>query len=84
VTEEQQAAANENRKKRHQIEAELEIWLNQLTRPKRLAYLQGWNSEHAAPLNSSVSEPVFVGFRAAVIADLKKQIEELDAEFAKI
>ena len=68
------------------IRWELETWEKDLTTPRRLAYMQGSNGNaeriyDARDLESSVPVDIFEGFRAAAIASLQLQLQNLERQF---
>ena len=82
MNDEKLKAANQNRRRKSEIEKEFEIWERELTEPRKLGYLQGWNKDHPVALNSCVSEELFNGFRLAVMNELRLKLNQLDAEFS--
>lgn len=84
MTEEQLEKAEKLKADRTKLERELKLWNEQLTAVYKLAYLQTWNNNHAVPLESKLSNGVFLVFRAEAIADLQHQLNRLNDEFEKL
>ena len=84
MNDEKLKAANQNRRRKSEIEKEFEIWERELTEPRKLGYLQGWNKDHPVALNSCVSEELFNGFRLAVMVLIGNQKKNLNFILKKI
>ena len=84
MTEDQLKQANKLKRQRAQVMSELKIWEEELTRKEKLGYLQGWNNNHAAQLETNISDGVFDGFRCAAMDNLKLKLVSIDEAFAEI
>ena len=75
---------NKLREQRKQILRELEVWERELTKKSKLGYLQSWNNNHPAQLETNISDEIFTGFRCAAMDNLKLKLALVEQEFADL
>lgn len=66
------------------LERERKLWLEELTRPEKLAYRQGWNNHHPAEFENSISPELFKQFRDSRLEEIAAAIADIDLQFSKV
>ena len=84
MTKEQLDKANELTYERDKVEAEIVLWVDQITDRSSLGYLQTWNNDHCVPLKSRMPEDLFRTFRSFIITSLRGKLEDIDREFENL